>query len=328
VDSAPPPVLVARALKKGDPVALVSPAGPTRDRPAVEAGIAKLKSWGLEPILFRNAFASHGFLAGNDDRRLEDLQSAISDPKWRAIWCVRGGYGVTRLLDRLDLRPLARDPKPIIGYSDITALHVAVRETVGLVGFHGPMMGHLGPDSLSAENESLLRKLLFGEPVGLYTPNPQDPPPHVMREGVAEGPLVGGNLALLSALAGTTWAPKFAGSLVFIEDVEEPPYRIDRMLTQLLQATDLRKAAGIVLGDFAKSGAPEGTDTTDLMWVLKDRLGDLGIPVAYGFPFGHRRHVWTLPHGLPAKLDASDLRKTPTLRLLYLAVSGPRARGR
>lgn len=324
MEAAPPPILVPKALRKGDAVAVISPSGPTRDKTNTELGITRLKSWGLEPVVFRHAYDVHGFLAGSDESRLEDLQSAISNPKFRAIWCVRGGYGLTRLLERIDFRPLARDPKPIIGFSDITALLIGARETTGLIGFHGPMVATMSAKSLNTANESLLRKLLFGEPVGALSPNPDDTPPHVMRAGQADGPLIGGNLALLSAMAGTTWAPRFAGSIAFIEDVEEPPYRIDRMLTQLLQATDLRKAKGIVLGDFAKSGAPEGTETTDLMWVLKDRLGDLGIPVAYGFPFGHRPNTWTFPVGLPARLDASDPGQVPTLRLLYLAVRAGR----
>lgn len=320
MEVAPPPILVPKALRKGDRVAIISPSGPTRDRTNADLGMARLRTWGLEPVVSRHAFDVHGFLAGSDESRLSDLQTAISDPSIRAIWCLRGGYGLTRLLAGIDFRPLTRDPKPIIGYSDITALLIAARETTGLVGFHGPMVGSFTPKSVDSANEALLRKLLFGEPVALYVPNPDEPPPHVMRTGVAEGPLIGGNLALLSAMAGTTWAPRFAGALVFIEDVEEPPYRIDRMLTQLLQATDLRKAKGILLGDFAKSGAPEGTETTDLMWVLKDRLGDLGIPVAYGLPFGHRPRSWTFPVGLPARLEALDAAQVPTLKLKYLAV--------
>jgi muramoyltetrapeptide carboxypeptidase len=137
-----------------------------------------------------------------------------------------------------------------------------------------------------------------------------------MTAGAAEGPLVGGNLSILAALQGTPWAPKSAGAIVFLEDTDEAPYRIDRMLTHLAHARFFEGVAGVIAGDFANAAPPPGTDATDLDWVLHDRLGRLKVPVAYGFPFGHRSRSWTLPVGARARLEAPDRAKTPRVVLV------------
>ncbi len=314
-------VLLPRALKPGDRVAVVSPAGPLKDREALERGLDRLRRWKLEPVVGRHVMDNFGYLAGQDAVRAADLQAAINDPKLRAIFCTRGGYGITRLLERLDFTALKQDPKPIVGYSDITALLLAVRRTTGLIGFHGPMVATGKDWAFDARTEELQRSLLFDAPKERVFPlDPKEPPPHVMSAGVAEGPLVGGNLSLLAALVGTPWAAVTNGAIVVIEDTEEAPYRIDRLLTQLIQAGFFVGAAGIVLGDFNKSDAPAGTETTDLAWVLHDRLGGLRLPIAYGFPFGHRGRAWTLPIGARAVLNASDPARTPQLTLTQCPV--------
>jgi muramoyltetrapeptide carboxypeptidase len=306
------------ALKPGDRVAVVSPAGPLGDKKALEAGLARLRRWGLDPKVGKHALESFGFLAGQDDARGADLQAAIADPATRAVFCARGGYGITRILDRLDFAPLAKDPKPIVGFSDVTALLCAAWSATGLASFHGPMTA---TDNFDAATEELQRALLF-EPAATR-PMPADasgPPPHAMTAGTAEGPLVGGNLSLLAALQGTRFAPRTAGALVFLEDCDEAPYRIDRMLTHLAHAGFFQDVTGVILGDFANSAPPQGSEATDLPWVLHDRLGRLKVPVAYGFPFGHRPRAWTLPFGVRARLEAPDRAKTPRLVLLEPAV--------
>jgi len=302
-------------------VALVSPAGPTRDRPAVEAGIAKLKSWGLEPILFRNAFASHGFLAGNDDRRLEDLQSAISDPKWRAIWCVRGGYGVTRLLDRLDLRPLARDPKPIIGYSDITALLLSLHAKTNLVTFHGPN----GASEWNRTNVEWLQRVTWkGEAVTFANPQdtsstivPSDDRTRAITPGKARGKLIGGNLTVLTAILGSPYVPDFKDAILFVEDVQEAPYRIDRMLVQLKLAGILDQIKGFVWGTCSKCTPGEGFGSLTIPDILDDHVKPLGVPAYYGAMFGHIGKQFTLPVGVQVELDAD----AGTITMLESAVS-------
>ncbi len=310
-----------RALKPGDKVAVVSPAGPLREREPLDAGIKRLKKWNLEPVLMKHALDSFGYLAGQDATRILDLQAAIDDPKMRAIFCTRGGYGITRLLGKLDLTALRTDPRPVIGYSDITALLLAIRQMTGLVSFHGPMVATGQGWAFDARTEELQRSLLFDAQKERVMPlDTTEPAPHVMVRGIAEGPLVGGNLSLLAALQGTAWAPDMAGAIAFIEDTEEAPYRIDRMLTQLIQTGFFNRAAGVILGDFHKSDAPSGTEATDLKWVLQDRLGTLKIPVAYGFPFGHRGRAWTIPVGVRATLVANDPARPPQLTLTQAAV--------
>jgi muramoyltetrapeptide carboxypeptidase len=314
--------LLPIALRRNDRVAVVSPAGPVRDKEALENGLKRLRRWGLRPEVSKRALESFGFLAGQDPARLADLQAAIADPAVRGIFCTRGGYGVTRILDGLDLTPLASDPKPIVGYSDVTALHAVAWNSVGLVGFHGPMVAG---DGMDGTTEDLQRDLLFSPAASLVLPaDAAGPPPHVMNPGVAEGALVGGNLSLLAALAGTPYAPKTAGSIVFIEDTDEAPYRIDRMLTHLFHARFFDGVSGVIVGDFANAAPPQGTEATDLDWVLHDRLGRLKVPVAYGFPFGHRSRSWTLPVGVRARLEAPDRAKTPRVVLLEPSVRSTR----
>jgi muramoyltetrapeptide carboxypeptidase len=310
--------LLPMALRSGDRVAVIAPASPLREKAALEDGLARLRRWGLKPEAGKHAHESFGFLAGQDAARAEDLQAAISDPKVRAIFCARGGYGLTRILDRIDFAPLAKDPKPIVGFSDVTALLAAASNATGLCGFHGPMVA--GAD-FDAATEELQRALLF-EPraAGVLPPDAAGPPPHVMVPGIAEGPLAGGNLSLVAALQATSFAPKTPGAIVFLEDTDEAPYRIDRMLTQLFAAGFFERIAGVVLGDFAGATPPPGSEATDLAWVLHDRLGRLKVPVAFGFPFGHRPRSWTLPVGVRARLDAPDRAKTPTLAVMDPAV--------
>ncbi len=308
------------ALQNGDQVALISPAGPTRDAAASEQGVRRLMRWGLTPLMGSAALQAKGYLAGDDTARLADLQAALDDPSLKAIFCMRGGYGVTRLLPKLDWRGFAKSPKPIVGYSDVTALLAAAHKVVGAVGIHGPMVATKDDLAFDAAGEALQKKLLFDpKPPGRLAPVGGEPAPWTLFAGEAEGPLIGGNLSLLSALQGTPFAPDATGAIVFIEEVEEEPYRIDRMLTQLAQSGFLKQAAGVVFGDFARCNAPGGTEETNLSWVLKDRCRALGIPVATGFPFGHRGKSWSLPYGARAKLDA-PAGKPAVLSLLQSAV--------
>jgi muramoyltetrapeptide carboxypeptidase len=272
----------------------------------------------LKPEVGKSALASFGFLAGQDADRAADLKAAIANTDIRAIFCARGGYGITRILDRVDFAPLSSDPKPIVGYSDVTALLCAAWNAVGIVGFHGPM---LVADGMDPVTEEFQRSLLFeSNAPRVLPPDTPGPSPHVMNPGVAEGPLVGGNLSLIAALQGTPYLPKTPGAIVFLEDTDEAPYRVDRMLTQLSQTGFFDRVAAVVLGDFSNAAPPEGTEATDLPWVLHDRLGRLKVPVAYGFPFGHRPRSWTLPVGVRARLEAPDRAKPPKLELLHSCV--------
>jgi muramoyltetrapeptide carboxypeptidase len=319
-----PPIL-PRALNAGDRVAVVAPAGPARDPALIDAGLQRLRARGLKPELGSHARDVKGYLAGEDDARLDDLNRALRDPAVRGVFLVRGGYGITRLLDRIDFAALSRDPKPIVGYSDATALLLAARSVVGVAGFHGPMVATRPEHASDARTEALQHALMSETTAcGTLPADPLDPPTRTLRRGVAEGPLVGGNLSLVAALAGTPYAPDARGAIVFLEDVDEAPYRVDRLLTQLIASGFFTGVAGVLLGDFSRCVAPTGTETTDLAWVFEDRLGALGVPVAAGFPFGHRARAWTLPVGVRARLDA-QAPGAATLALLEPCVRGEAA---
>lgn len=283
-----------RALRPGDRVALIAPAGPAE--PADVAKVpALLARHGLRAVLHPSCHARRGFLAGDDAQRAADLHAAFADPQAAAVWCLRGGHGSTRLLPRLDVAALQRGPKLLIGYSDITALH-CVLGAAGLPGLHAPMptsdLIRPGRDDDAGRLFALLRD---GAPAGTQWQAP--PAPVLHRPGVAEGRLLGGNLAMLCALLGTPWQPDTRGALLFLEDVNEDAYRIDRMLVQLGQAGLLAGAAGFLLGSFT------GGDT-DAGAVLAEHLLPLGRPLLAGWPAGHGTPHWPLPLGLPARLDA------------------------
>ncbi|MFN5364389.1 MAG: LD-carboxypeptidase [Bacteroidota bacterium] len=298
------PVLPKR-LKAGDRVALIAPGSPPSDEKLALA-LSNLTSLGFQVREGAHLRKKNGYLAGTDADRLSDLHQAFSDPDIDAVWCARGGYGCARLLPGLDFNVIRDNPKVFIGYSDITALHIAIHQQTGLATFHGPVAVS---DLPAVTLDHLSAVVLLGEaPHRIQAAHDPLAPPHyqpfTIAPGRAEGTLTGGNLALLSALAGTPFAPVFKDKIVFIEDVGEKPYRIDRMITQLLQATDLRKAAGIALGIFDDCDPDPGSPSLTLRETLGLCLGNLGIPVFYGLPFGHIQGQCTLPYGVKAELNA------------------------
>jgi muramoyltetrapeptide carboxypeptidase len=245
----------------------------------------------------RHALSRWRYLAGTDEERRGDLVRALTDPTIDAVWALRGGYGTMRLIDDIDLTPLVRQPRAVVGFSDNTTLHLAL-DRLGLVSFHGPHAGGAFP----AATERAFRRVLFeAAPPGELETDPSDPPAP-LRGGVAEGELVGGNLALLAALAGTRFALRGRDRLIAIEDVGEPWYRIDRAFTQLLLAGCLDGAAGIIFGRFDACG--ENGDDVRLEDVLSERAGSLGVPVLANLPFGHVDLNACLPFGTRARLDA------------------------
>lgn len=294
-------------LRQGSRVALLAPAGPVADE-RIEVALDRCSRFGLEPVVGRSARGRFsGYLAGSDDERIEDLRRAIADASIDAIWALRGGYGTMRLLADVDLAPLARRPRPYIGFSDNTAVHLALHRR-RIVSFHAP---HAGGDA-SALAEDCLRDVLFrAAPAGLL-PLPADQAPVTLVGGSAEGPLLGGNLALLAAMCGTPAPPVAQGCILFIEDIGEPAYRLDRAWMQLLLSGALDGVAGIAFGRFTDCG-----DTSEVHELLHRLAAPLGVPVAAELPIGHEPDNWTLPLGVRARLDAA----LGTLELLEAAVS-------
>ncbi len=225
-----------------------------------------------------------------------------------------------RILDRLDFEPLAKDPKPILGYSDVTALLAAVYRETGVIGFHGPMAATSETMAMGEACSTQQRKLLTDTKNAAVFPVHPDGPAHVMRKGRGQGALVGGNLSLVVSMIGTPWEIDTTGALLFLEDIEEAPYRIDRMLTQLRLGGFLDRAAGVLFGDFHQADTPLGSTQAEVVRVLEDRTEGLKCPVAYGMPFGHQPKAWTLPYGAAASLDASDKSRPAVLELTAATV--------
>jgi len=298
-------------LARGSRVALVAPAGPLLERDDLTRAESLCRALGYEPVLGRNTAERHGYFAGTDEQRLADLNDALRDPEVAAVWCIRGGYGTTRILDRVDFDALARRPKPVVGYSDITAVLNAVTRRTGIVTFHAPMARASMPPFSRSHFE---RVLATPEPAGRLGRLP-DPPDVLlprenriatMRGGVAEGPLAGGNLTLLQCLIGTAHFPVLDGAVLFLEDVGEDLYRVDRMLAHLRMAGALDRLAGIVVGRFTELKRAMADGALGFDEVLATYFLPLGIPVAYGFPIGHIDDQWTLPLGVRARFDADN----------------------
>lgn len=286
-------------LLPGDRVAVVAPGGPVNPV-QLDAGCAVLRRLGLSVAVARNVRARNGFIAGSDADRAADLQAAWCDPTVRAVLCARGGYGSVRLLDRLDWDALAAaGPKLLHGSSDVTALHVAFGARLGLATTFGPMVATAPIGGAEPEPTSLacLRDTLFAPERTQVLAAAE---PRTLAGGAARGVLDGGNLSLLTSLAGTPYASAAAPDrIALLEDIHEEPYRIDRMLTQLLLAGWFEGVAGVILGSWVGCGSPGEVEE-----VLAERLRPLNVPVLAGLPIGHGAPQLTLPFGAAVELDA------------------------
>lgn len=290
--------MTLRCLRPGDRVGVIAPAGPaTPERLAqVEPLFAR---FGLRAKLYPSCHArhpQHDFLAGDDALRLADLHAAFADADHAAVFALRGGWGSARLLPRIDTALLRANPKPFVGYSDLTALH-ALLVRVGLACFHGPMpASDLVLDGADEDAHALFDALMHPLAAG-HVLAPTLLPGAWRVPGVASGPLVGGNLSIVASLLGTPWALPVQGAILFLEDVSEALYRVDRLLVQLRHAGVLDAVAGIVLGSFTEDDDPTA--------VLREHLAALGKPVLAGWPAGHGRPNRVLPLGVRVRLDAA-----------------------
>jgi muramoyltetrapeptide carboxypeptidase len=292
------PFRAVHPLGTGARVALVTPAGPLRGEEELEQARSNVRAFGWEPIDGRHVLARAGYLAGTDAQRLDDLNRALCDDRIDAVWCVRGGYGVTRLLDGVAYDALRRRAKPVIGYSDITALHAAIGRECDLITYHAPTARAVFTPftRTSFERAVVTCTDSCGESLDSL----------MIRGGVARGRLMGGNLALLSALCGTRYMPDLSGAILVLEDVNEAVYRVDRMLQQLLSAGTLGAIAGIAFGHCTAcdSGPEDPEDERTLPVVLGELAERLGVPCVLNIPVGHIDDQWSIPLGAMGVLDA------------------------
>lgn len=295
-------------------IGVVSPSSAIRSD-HYAAGVDRIRALGYQVLESPHLFDKHGYLAGTDASRAADLNWGFSDPRVDAIICSRGGYGAGRILEAVDWGQAARSRRPLIGYSDITMLNLALEIRAGMVSFHGPMVTTLGAGMDPAIEASLWATLTCTDAIGAYCGG--EGPVTPLKGGCAEAPLAGGCLTLLACACGTREHPRLAGRIVALEDVGEPPYRVDRMLRQLLNGAGLAEAAGIVIADATESGEDAANPmpiTMEHVW--RELARTVRCPVIRGFPFGHIDSPHTLPMGVMARLDAD----AGTLGLLEAAV--------
>jgi muramoyltetrapeptide carboxypeptidase len=311
-----PQATLPPTLKPGDKVALVAPASPIGKPEDLEGFIARTRQLRLEPIQGPNLDKEYGFFGGTDQERADDINWAFQNPEIKAILPIRGGYGCTRILHLIDYQAIKQNPKLLCGYSDITALLIAIYQECNVITFHGPVLS----SSSSEFADSYFKPTLFGPgtPKQFVNPTPEilnpdhptiaDPAYTIQSLGTnlkpAHGPIIGGNLSLLAAMCGTPHQLQGKGKIIFFEDIGEKPYRIDRMLTQLIHAGCFNGAAGIICGQFTdcdpKEPEPNEWFVAD---VFKDRLTPLNLPTITGAAIGHIKHKWTVPVGATVEMN-------------------------
>jgi muramoyltetrapeptide carboxypeptidase len=327
----PPDPVFPKALQPGMTVALVTPSSPGSDLADTDFGVEIVKALGFKPKVFPHVGEATRYLAGPDEHRAADLNAAFTDPTVDAIFCLHGGYGASRILPLLDYEAIKKNPKVLLGYSDITALLNAIHRLTGLVTFHGPVGSESPTDYTLA---SFKKVLMQAQPAGRIAepPAPKGAQKEIfvdrenwiykLAPGKGKGRLVGGNISVFSTLVGTPFEPDLKGRILFLEEVGEDPYRIDRWLTQFLLTGKLSGLAGVALGRFAHCTPgdykPSYSGAGQWTWqeVCKDRLGKLGVPVVANLVFGHIPDKATLPLGVMAELDGD----AGTLTLLEAAV--------
>ena len=301
----PKPVLRPPLLKRGDTIGLAAPAGPIAEE-VLRQGLQLLRDCGIKKVRYaQDICRRENYMAGSDRRRLEELHQLWDDDEVKAIIAVRGGYGCARLLTKLDFDLIRKKPKILVGFSDLTILLNVIHRQTGLITFHGPMLSTLVRDGRETL-ESALNELTVHAQAHLKIKGLE-----ILRPGQAQGPLLGGNLACLAQLLATPYEPAWAGAILLLEDINEPAYRLDRLLTQLSLAGRLDSLAGIILGEFLGNDSRSINDL-DLVWQRVLALTPETIPVWANFPAGHGKRNILLPIGRPVSMDSDKA----TLRLI------------
>lgn len=308
-----------KALKQGDTIGLIAPSSPVNHHDRVEESVKKLEEFGFNVKVGESCYGTYGYLSGQDEIRAQDVNRVFADPEIDGIVCLKGGYGTPRIVDRLDYEMIERNPKLFIGYSDITAIHIALNQICKMVTFHGPMPAS---DMLSNfdgfSKESYLRAMSSTNPLGELV-NPPGVEIQCMVKGKASGPIIGGNLSLIAATIGSPYEIDTKGKLLFIEEIDEEPYRVDRMLNQLRLTGKFDDCSGIILGDWNNCVPSDPTKPSlTLMEIFEDLIVPSGKPMIYNFKAGHCKPKITIPFGVEAILDADQC----TLTVKETAING------
>lgn len=294
-------IIKPKALKKGDTIGIVAPASPHNSNDKLTLGIRYFEQLGYKVVIGKHIDDKMGYLAGTDKSRASDINNFFNDKNIKAIFCTRGGYGSHRILESLDYNIIKRNPKIFVGYSDITALQLAIFKKTGLVTFAGPMVIPDLSEKLSVDAEEHFWKCLTS-PIPLGFMNVfKNQILKVLTHGKVTGKIFGGNLSVIAALAGTSYLPSFKNSILILEDIEERPYRIDRMLHQLKLADLMNNLSGVILGDFSTCLPEMNKPSLKLEDIIKSVFKK--IPILMDFKFGHIRNSITIPYGINVKLD-------------------------
>jgi muramoyltetrapeptide carboxypeptidase len=316
--------LFAKPLPEGGTIGVPAPASAYENRSETLRGIEWWEERGYRVKLGEHAYARDDFVAGDERGRAADLMALFADPEVDVVQTLRGGYGSAQTIPYLDFDVIAANPKPFVGYSDITALHVAIRQRSGLATFYGYGLTGMGDKESTDFSRERLLAVLGGKCAGEVPRDPDDPYVRAITGGKVTAPLVGGCLWLLLQTMGTPWEIELDGSIFFFEDYEAPPWYVDGMLTQLAHAGKLAGVRGVVVGDMEKcdwrEDRPEWPRTRSIEDVLEHHLEPLGVPVLYKLPLGHGKHLAALPLGVTATLDADA--RTLTLEHPGLATEG------
>ncbi len=303
------PVVKPPRLKPGDTVGLIDPASATFESVKIEVAVEVIEAMGLKARPAPHVADRYGYLAGKDTDRAQDVNQMFADPTVNAVMAIRGGWGCARLLPYLDFGVIAKNPKILIGYSDLTALLLPVHARTGLITFHGPMAGStwngfnldcfqrvlFGAEAVTFENVKEIKDTLVQVENRIQTITP----------GVARGRLLGGNLTVLAGIVGSGYLPDWSGAILFVEEVEENIYRVDRLLTQLALAGILGRLRGVVFGNCTKCLPGEGYGALTLEEVLRDHIKPLNVPAWSGAMIGHIDRQFTIPEGLDVEIDAT-----------------------
>ena len=297
-------VIKPKTIQKGGTIAFVAPAG-SPDNKSLKSGAEYFQKLGYKIKIYPQVRRKNRYLAGDDDSRADAFNDAFADNNIDAVFCVRGGYGAIRILDKIDFNIIKKNPKPFVGYSDITVLLLSIFRQTGMVTFHGPMPAiDFCPRPRRYTRDYFLKALFTNQPIGEIS-TPKVYKISKISSGSANGTIIGGNLSLMAKLVGSDYRPSFKNRIVFFEDIGENPERVDGYLAQLFMSTDFDKARGYIVGEFSddKYRDKNKKDWTVLQ-VIKDYFGKIGKPVIFGFPCGHGNEKITIPIGTRVLLDA------------------------
>ena len=291
------------AMKPGDTAALAAPSSPAFDTSRIDFAAGYLKELGFKVNIGQSCYATYGYLAGNDRLRADDINRAFANPDVKGIFCLRGGYGAGRILDMLDYNTIRTNPKFFCGYSDITALHCAINQQTGLMTFHTPVVGESTFPKADGYTLANMNKYIFEQDISGQIVNSPGEAWQFLNAGTARGILCGGNLSVLASLMGTAYEPDTRGKIIFIEDVGEKPYRIDRMLNQLRLGGKFEKCAGVIFGSFTDCNPGNPAASLTILEIINNLA--LDVPVLYNLRAGHCLPTTSLPMGAVVQMDSA-----------------------